>query len=275
MSAIRKGDRGEIVKNLQELLQQKGYIINPDGFFGAKTEGILKKFQSENNLYSDGIAGRKTLKALDGVFKASPYRMASAKGSERINTGGMNISSRGRSFIFKREAQAGVSCHLHWPKGASGVTLGPGYDMKERSEVSIKNTMIKIGVSNNIAEKISKASHLAHSDAERFVALNINLVKLTGAQETNLLEYILPPYVNLIKNRITVPLTQNEFDALVSFAYNPGGRLPKVCSFINKGMISDAMDEIKKAITSRHKVMSGLVHRRNFEVDLFLNGIYA
>lgn len=275
MSAIKKGDRGDAVKYFQEILKQKGYAVEPDGIFGGKTEMVVKSFQKENHLYSDGIVGRKTLKALGGTVNTSPYRMASAKKSDRINTGGMKISDKGMTFIFHREAWIGHSCYLHWPEGSSGVTLGPGYDMKERSEESIKDTMLKIGLTPQVAEKVSKASHLSHKKAENFAKTNKYLVKLTAEQETALLKVTVPPYVNLVRNKITVPLTQNEFDALVSFSYNPGGRLTKVCFYINRGLVSDAMSEIKKAITSGGKVSKGLINRRKFEVDLFLNGIYA
>ncbi|MGP8336102.1 glycoside hydrolase family protein, partial [Serratia sp. CY43514] len=57
-------------------------------------------------------------------------------------------------------------------------------------------------------------------------------------------------YERAVRNKILVPLTQQEFDALVSFAYNPGGRLNNVAAFINQSKISDAMTEIKRAITS-------------------------
>ncbi len=43
MKAIRKGDRGNHVKSLQELLNKQGAILNSDGIFGLKTELAVKK----------------------------------------------------------------------------------------------------------------------------------------------------------------------------------------------------------------------------------------
>lgn len=49
------------------------------------------------------------------------------------------------------------------------------------------------------------------------------------------------------------------------------GDIKNVSGFINRGQISDAMDEMKCANTSKRNVMKRLINRRNFEVNLFLN----
>ena len=56
---LKKGDRGPEVKEVQEMLD-----INADGIFGSGTESSVKKFQSDNNLSSDGIVGPKTYETL-------------------------------------------------------------------------------------------------------------------------------------------------------------------------------------------------------------------
>ncbi|HDJ1441794.1 TPA: peptidoglycan-binding protein [Serratia rubidaea] len=274
MKAIRKGDKGSHVKSLQEMLIGQGANIYADGIFGVKTEFAVKKFQLKKGLHIDGIAGRKTFSALGkpSVVRA-PHPPIGGK-SGRQGTRAMTTSQSGLRFIFNIESWRGVSNHLHWPGGASGVTLGPGYDMKTRSVNSIKNTMIAIGLDSTTADKISKASGLKHQDARIFSQENHDLVALTAAQETSLLKFIIPAYEKLVKSKIHVPLTQQEFDALVCFSYNPGGRFNNVASLINQNRISDAMTEIKRAITSAGKVMKGLINRRNYEVDLYLNGNY-
>ncbi|WP_246545284.1 glycoside hydrolase family protein [Photorhabdus hainanensis] len=184
------------------------------------------------------------------------------------------ISEDGLRFIFNIESLKGVSNHLHWPRGASGVTLGPGYDMKERSQSSIKETMRNIGLDSDIAEKISKGAGLTNNDASNFARDNRNLVSLTAEQETKLLKYIVPAYEDLVRRKIKVPLRQNQFDALVSFAYNPGGRFNDVTRFINNGEVNNAMEEMKKAVTSGGVVVNGLVNRRKYEVNLYTKGDY-
>ena len=52
------------VKELQRLLNKKGFSLKVDGFFGRDTENAVLKFQKNNNLVEDGIAGRNTWSAL-------------------------------------------------------------------------------------------------------------------------------------------------------------------------------------------------------------------
>lgn len=59
---LKKGDNGELVKELQELLVMNGY--NPYGDFGTECEKAVKKFQEKNNLVVDGCVGPKTWEAL-------------------------------------------------------------------------------------------------------------------------------------------------------------------------------------------------------------------
>lgn len=63
---IRKGDKGEAVKALQEALVYRGYLRKNevDGDFGVITLGAVLAFQLENDLEVDGVAGPYTQAAL-------------------------------------------------------------------------------------------------------------------------------------------------------------------------------------------------------------------
>lgn len=66
---------------------------------------------------------------------------------------------------------------------------------------------------------------------------------------------------------ITAQLNQNQFDALVSFAFNCGaGNLKKLCAGRSAAQIAAAMPQYCKAAG---KTLTGLVRRRAAEVDLF------
>lgn len=69
MKLLRIGDRGPRVSFLQTALYRAGFLLKSDvdGIFGAKTENALKRFQQENSLVADGVAGENTHNAL------SPY----------------------------------------------------------------------------------------------------------------------------------------------------------------------------------------------------------
>lgn len=64
---LRKGSRGENVRELQQLLIAKGYSCGScgaDGIFGNDTQYAVRKFQLNNALEMDGIVGSATWAAL-------------------------------------------------------------------------------------------------------------------------------------------------------------------------------------------------------------------
>lgn len=64
---LRKGDRGEDVKELQESLLREGYDLGSygaDGKFGGETLSAVRAFQHDNGLNPDGIVGPLTWAAL-------------------------------------------------------------------------------------------------------------------------------------------------------------------------------------------------------------------
>ena len=62
---LRAGSMGADVKLLQEALTDLGYSCGAlDGELGQKTQTAIKKFQTLNGLSSDGVAGKKTISAM-------------------------------------------------------------------------------------------------------------------------------------------------------------------------------------------------------------------
>lgn len=64
--SIFRGDEGEHVNMIQELLTKKGFPVTVDGDFGGKTERAVVAFQRANHMAADGIVGQKTARALQG-----------------------------------------------------------------------------------------------------------------------------------------------------------------------------------------------------------------
>jgi hypothetical protein len=188
--------------------------------------------------------------------------------------GALKMSNNGLDFLYRIEAAPDVSNHLYWPGGSSGVTLGAGYDMKERTKHSIMHDMMRLGLSRNVADQISAGSKLTGSDAQDFAEDNDDLVSLTKQQETQLLRLIVPHYEHIVRRRITTSLTQYQFDALVSFVYNPGGSFLPVAQAINQGDLARAMGIVKTRNTTGGKVSKGLIIRRAKEIELFEHGSY-
>ena len=64
---MKKDDKLDIVKTIQEALVKKGYLKGKaDGVCGTNTLEAVKAFQKANNLTADGQAGTKTLQLLLG-----------------------------------------------------------------------------------------------------------------------------------------------------------------------------------------------------------------
>ena len=61
METLRYGSRGPMVEYLQLALRRAGYDPGQiDGIFGWRTQAALTRFQKDNGLAPDGIAGRLT-----------------------------------------------------------------------------------------------------------------------------------------------------------------------------------------------------------------------
>ena len=63
---LRRGMRGEDVRELQNKLASLGYDVGPvDGIFGPRTERAVIEFQKNNGLKVDGIVGPQTYDMLE------------------------------------------------------------------------------------------------------------------------------------------------------------------------------------------------------------------
>ena len=69
---LRSGAQGEAVWQLQERLQALGYLNGSvDGQFGPATKEAVQLFQRQHGLTADGIAGKKTLAAINADYSGS------------------------------------------------------------------------------------------------------------------------------------------------------------------------------------------------------------
>lgn len=64
---LRRGDSGDAVRHLQELLSAAGYRIGVDGQFGPGTDSALRRFQAQHGMKADGIFGPETANLLSGA----------------------------------------------------------------------------------------------------------------------------------------------------------------------------------------------------------------
>ena len=95
---------------------------------------------------------------------------------------------------------------------------------------------------------------------------------ITQEQAEQMLLTELEEYEGYIENMVTVPLTQNQFDALVVWVYNLGPTNFKNSTLLkelNAGNYNAASTEIKRWNKAGGKVLAGLVKRREAEAQLF------
>lgn len=107
---------------------------------------------------------------------------------------------------------------------------------------------------------------------------------MTKERGEQLFAFLLQKYEKGVNDLVKVPLNQNQFDALVSFAYNVGLDIDDdaiaeglgdstLLKLLNKGDYAGAANEFPKWCKDNGKVVAGLVRRRKEEQELFLKTV--
>ena len=105
---------------------------------------------------------------------------------------------------------------------------------------------------------------------------------ITEAQAIDLLRADLANAERAVRDNITVSLTQNQYDALVSLAYNIGNGAfahSTVVQYINNpNFTSSRYPTLESAWRAWNRtqgaVSKGLINRRNYELNVYHNGQY-
>jgi len=123
----KMGSKGNEVKAIQEKLKERGlYKGNVDGIFGKATLDGVKKFQSQNKLTADGIAGPATLKKLGVSMSSVP-----TANDSNINLLARIISAEARGEPYIGQVAVGAIVlnrvqHPSFPDTVSGVIYQDG-----------------------------------------------------------------------------------------------------------------------------------------------------
>lgn len=103
---LKPGDRGQAVTQLQRQLNAQGMSLYVDGDYGAVTAAAVRSFQQQRGLVIDGVAGEKTLLALQGLTdcrhltQRDLQRAADRLGVELAAIMAVNaVESRGHGFL--------------------------------------------------------------------------------------------------------------------------------------------------------------------------------
>jgi len=99
---------------------------------------------------------------------------------------------------------------------------------------------------------------------------------ITEPEASRLLELMLARYAEGIDRYAQVPLSQGQFDALVSWAYNVGleaARTSTLMRRLNEGDYLGAADQLPRWNRAGGQVLRGLTLRRLAEQDLFVSSM--
>lgn len=96
--------------------------------------------------------------------------------------------------------------------------------------------------------------------------------KITKERAKELLYKDVERFEKTVNRRVKVPLTQYQFDALVSFSFNVGGRAftnSTLLKVLNIGYYEGVPKELKKWVYAGDERLEGLVKRRKAEAAMF------
>jgi hypothetical protein len=191
------------------------------------------------------------------------------------NVGLKELSEMGLEFIAEGEMLVGVSHDLHHPTLGSGVTLGAGYDMGNRTQAEVEADLVAAGIDPAIAAALSQGAGLKGNEAAEFVNDNQGLVDLNREQQIGLAHNEMGDYVDAVQEAFSgYDLTQNQFDALVSFSYNLGAGVfnpdvnPQLAAAVESGDIGQVQNMMERFVYSGGQRVEGLVNRREAEIQL-------
>ncbi len=176
VAELKKGDKGEQVKKLQQQLKKLGFFTGSvGGNYGSTTVTAVKNFQKANGLSADGIAGTDTRKLLNsgkGISK-SEYDKKQKEGSSSGNSSShpSHNSSKVEKVISAAKAQLGK--RYVW--GANGPST---FDCSGLTVYAFRQAGISLGRTAytqgyNHGKKISK-SQLKRGDLVFFNTISDN-----------------------------------------------------------------------------------------------------
>lgn len=202
------------VKVIQKMINSAGYplatgrTIKVNGSCGAETEQAIIWYQRLLALSPTGLVhptDRSFMQAMENAHSPG-WRPRHTSGSLWVNEGQVTFDAEGVDYItavepFRQQSYPSFSRILHLPpKFSSGVTLGRGYDMGNRSTGEIYSTLRLAGIEEYKAVICSKASYLKGRQAAQFVKVYGPLVgEITHSQQIRLFEIVYREKLNYAK----------------------------------------------------------------------------
>ena len=190
--------------------------------------------------------------------QASCQAIYDAQQAPKLPPTDLSISDEGIAFILGEEQ---IVLHLY--NSVNDCTVGAG--------CLVHHGPCTYSDANSEEKPYLKLGDLSQEDA-------LTLVKDLFKEKLDATE-------NALRRDVTVPLTQFQYDALVSFMFNAGDNAlvgyyvdeaytMTFADAINQGDNKAFLVSMQQVVYSNYQIMPGLVDRRQREFDLFLIGVY-
>jgi hypothetical protein len=142
-------------------------------------------------------------------------------------------------FTYRNEVQAGRSNRPHWPGGKSGLTLGPGYDIGDRSRAEVEVFLAPLGFAEAGTASFAGGAGLTGTAARDYLYDNratLDMFVLSEEQEEAIFAALAPSYEEGVKSFLKrrhpevewKALDPNQKALLFDYQYNVGlSKFPK------------------------------------------------
>ncbi|NCH95950.1 hypothetical protein [Cronobacter dublinensis] len=202
------------VKALQVMMMEAGYqaatgrTLKTDGRCNNETNEAIIWYQRLLTLSPSGLIQPMDQWFLEALKNARQplWRPMVSSGPLQVREAQFTFDNEGADYItatdpFRPHPYHWFSRILHWPNSAaSGVTLGRGYDMGNRSSGEIFATLRQAGIEEYKAILASKAAFLKGRNAASFVKVYGPLFgEITHQQQIRLFEIAIQFYISEAK----------------------------------------------------------------------------
>ncbi len=150
---LKRGEKGEDVKHLQEALNKHGAHLETDGNFGARTKAELQKYQSAHGLNPDGIAGEKTLASL------AANEHLQRKGDRGVDVKNLQESLNGNGAHLDTDSKFGTKTKVELQAYQRANNLDPDgiAGPKTYTSLAMKDGMLTQGEKGDDVKRLQEA----------------------------------------------------------------------------------------------------------------------
>jgi len=269
---LKQHDNGPDVIEAQGLLNRAGAILDPDGGFGDGTEAAVREFQAANGLPVSGTIDAVTWQTLRGLPEPSP-----------------DIPTRSVAFIAREEVGGrryyDTQCtRPTWPGGASGVTIGVGYDLGYQAAFDVDwSDLLPPAQMASLRPWLGRKGQAASAGPAQLTGISIPWhaawmvfirrtlpAEITATRATFTGPVLLPP----LCLGVLVSLVYNRGTAMVDTPGYPGSR--KEMRDIRDAVAAGRAADVPAALRAMKRLWpegNGLRDRREREAKLFEEGL--